>query len=164
MASNLKGKLAAVLLAAVAIVVPLLGNLEGNPGKPYVDIAGVLTDCYGNTKNVSASFIRSPAECKALLGGEALRIGTFVQADVPGLNKNELASIVSFTYNVGDYAYRQSTLRTMFKEGRNGAGCLEMHRWNKITKGKRKVVAKGLTNRRIVEVELCMKGTGNVVN
>jgi len=134
-------------------------NLEGAPpnGKPYVDIAGVWTDCYGNTKGVRREFIRTPSECKALLGGEAARIGKFIQADLPDVNQNELTSLISFTYNVGDSAYRGSTLRSMFKEGQNRAGCLQMHRWNKITKGKRKVVAKGLVNRRTAEVAVCLQ-------
>jgi len=148
----------AVLAGAVSLAVGLLMALEGNPGKPYVDIAGVLTDCYGNTKNVHRSWVRSEAECKALLGGEAVRIGTFVQRDAPEIPESTLAGVISWTYNVGDGAYRSSTLRRHLLAQDWVGACYQMHRWVYITDPGtgEKIQARGLKNRRDKEVQICL--------
>ena len=148
------------LAGAVALAVGLLMPLEGrHKDGVYVDIAGVLTDCYGNTKNVRRGFIRSEAECKAMLEGEAHRIGTYIQEDVPDIPKEVLAATVSWAYNVGDGAYRSSTLRKKLKVGDWWAACDQMNRWVYITdpRTKKKVVSKGLVNRRTVEYALCTR-------
>lgn len=111
-----KGGKVGTLAGAVALAVGLLMPLEGrHKDGVYVDIAGVLTDCYGNTKNVRKGFIRSEAECKALLNGEAERIGTYIIKDTPTIPKEVLAATISWSYNVGDGAYRSSTLRKHLK-------------------------------------------------
>lgn len=146
------------LAGAVALAVSLLVPLEGrHKDGVYVDIAGVLTDCYGNTKNVQRGWIRSEAECQALLNGEAERIGTYIIKDVPSIPKEVLGATISWAYNVGDGAYRSSTLRKRLKDSQWLAACQQMHRWVYITdpKTKAKVVAKGLKNRRDVEYSVC---------
>lgn len=157
----LNNRVGKVLAAAVAASVALLVGLEGYPGKPYYDVAGILTDCYGNTKNVSPNRIRSDLECRELLEGEALRIGEFVYADVPAehrIPKNTLAAVISWTYNVGDGAYRGSTLRQYLRRGDWAAACHQMSRWVYITEPRSgaKVVSKGLQNRRAHEVQVCL--------
>lgn len=143
---------------AVALAVGLLVGLEGYPGKPYYDVAGILTDCYGNTKNVSPNHIRTQAECKALMNGEAERIAKFIIKDQPNIPESVLFTGISFVYNVGDGAYRSSTYRKKLIQGDYKAACEQMNRWKYITKGGRKVVSKGLVNRRTVEVRECLKG------
>lgn len=160
MALNLRVK-AGALAGAVSLAVGLLVGLEGrHPDGVYVDIAGVLTDCYGNTKNVRRGWIRSEAECKALLEGEAERIGTYIHADVPSIPKGVLAATISWAYNVGDGAYRSSTLREKLRVGDWWGACDQLNRWVYITdpKTKRKVVAKGLVNRRTQEYAVCTYG------
>ena len=160
MAFKLRGK-AGALAGAISLAVGLLVGLEGrHPDGVYVDIAGVLTDCYGNTKNVKRGWIRSEAECKALLEGEAERIGTYIQADVPDIPESVLAATISWAYNVGDGAYRSSTLRKKLQVGDWWAACDQLNRWVYITdpKTKRKVVAKGLVNRRVQEYAVCTSG------
>lgn len=146
------------LAGAVALAVGLLIPLEGmHKDGVYVDIAGVLTDCYGNTKNVKRGWVRSEEECLALLNGEAERIGTYIIKDVPNIPKEVLGATISWAYNVGDGAYRSSTLRKKLKVADWWAACDQMHRWKYITDPRtgRKVVAKGLENRRTVEYALC---------
>lgn len=160
MAFKLRGK-AGALAGAVTLAVGLLVGLEGlHPDGVYVDIAGVLTDCYGNTKNVKRGWIRSEAECKALLEGEAERIGTYIIKDVPNIPESVLAATISWAYNVGDGAYRSSTLRKRLHAGDWWAACDQMNRWVYITdpKTKRKVVSKGLVNRRTQEYAVCTSG------
>lgn len=152
------------LAAAVALSTAALVGLEGLPldkagyAKPYVDVAGVLTDCYGNTKNVNRNSKRTVQECQALMQGEAYRIGSYVIKEQPNIPASVLASSISWAYNVGDGAYRNSTLRKELIAGRYAQACNQLHRWVYITDPKtgRKVVSKGLVNRRVVEYDLCV--------
>lgn len=147
------------LAAAVAVAVAALVGFEGNPGRPYYDQAMVLTDCYGDTKSVRKGVNRSEAECQALLGGDAKRIGTFIIRDVPDIPVPVLAAAISFTYNVGDGAYRSSTFRKKLMAGNYLDACTELFRWvyhTETRNGKRvKVINKGLKNRRDKEFLLC---------
>lgn len=146
-----------ILAASIATVVPLLASLEGYSPKPYYDIAGILTDCYGNTKQVSHSTVRSKAQCDALLHSEAGRIGKRLldDKDIPW-DVPLLASGISFVYNVGDGAYLSSTYRKYLKAGRFHDACMQMNRWVYVTQGGRKVKSKGLQNRRDKEIALCL--------
>ncbi|WP_167670803.1 lysozyme [Allopusillimonas ginsengisoli] len=145
--------------AAAAIAISLLAGLEGYTGGPYLDSAGILTDCFGNTKNVRRDHIRSLDECKALLNGEALRIGDKVLTltEKP-VSTPTLASYISFTYNVGDAAFRGSTLLKLHNQGRYREACEQMRRWVYVTVAGRKVKLRGLENRREAEVKLCLSG------
>lgn len=155
-----------ILAAAAALAGSTLIALEGLPvdnrgrAAPYLDVAGVLTDCYGNTKNVRLGQHRTKAECEALLQDETYRIGRFIIKDNPDVPPATLAAIISWTYNVGDGAYRSSTLRRKFIAGDFEGACTEMNRWVYITdpKTKRKVKSKGLDNRRKQEITLCKEG------
>lgn len=147
-----------ITAGAVALAVGLLATLEGYPGKPYYDVAGILTDCYGNTKDVRKDHIRSQAECQALMEGEAERIAKFIVKDQPNIPESVLFTGISFVYNVGDGAYRGSTYRRKLIQGDYKAACEQMDRWKYITVRGKKVVSKGLQNRRNVEVRECLKG------
>ena len=130
-------------------------GLEGNIGKPYQDVGGVWTDCFGNTKNVRAGFVRSEAECRALLGGEADRISGVIDRNVgreiPPLTK---AAFISFQYNVGDGAMLRSTLFRKAKAGDFAGACEELKKWV-FVKGK---FSRGIANRRGVEYAVCVSG------
>ena len=158
MPAALKNKLPQVV-AAAALAASALVGLEGYTGGPYLDSAGVLTDCYGNTKNVRRDLVRSQSECQALLNGEALRIGnnilTLTQTPV---STQALASYISFTYNVGDTAFRTSTLLKLHNQGRYREACEQMRRWVYITVLGVKIKLQGLVNRRDKEVALCLSG------
>lgn len=145
---------AAALVASAALV-----GLEGYGEKPYLDSAGVLTDCYGNTKNVSKNTIRTKAECTALLDAETYRIANNVldisRHEIPTIT---LASFVSFAYNVGDSAFKNSTLIKKWNSGDFVGACREMYRWRYVTVAGVKVPLPGLDNRRKVEVAMCLEG------
>lgn len=135
-----------------------LTGLEGY-SPPYLDSAGVLTDCYGNTKNVSRGTVRTKAECENLLETETYRIAVKildnVKGDVPTIT---LASFVSFAYNVGDHAFLTSTLLRKWNAGDHQGACQEMHRWVYITVMGAKVKLPGLVNRRKTEYAQCVEG------
>lgn len=146
-----------LLTASLAVAVPLLATLEGYSPKPYYDIAGVLTDCYGNTKQVSHSNVRTVAQCEALLHTESGRIGKRLldDKDIPW-DVPLLASGISFVYNIGDGAYLSSTYRKYLKAGKFYDACHQMYRWVYVTQGGRKVKSRGLHNRRDKEVSVCL--------
>lgn len=149
----------ALATAAAAIAASALIGLEGYTGGPYLDSAGVLTDCYGNTKDVRRDLVRSQAQCRALLNGEAMRIGNYILTltETP-VSTRTLASYISFAYNVGDTAFRTSTLLKLHNQGRYREACEQMRRWVYITVRGIKVRLQGLVNRREKEVELCLSG------
>lgn len=145
---------------AAALAASALVGLEGGyTGGPYLDSAGVLTDCYGNTKNVSRDLVRSQAQCQALLNGEALRIGNHILTlTTKPISTQTLASYISFTYNVGDSAFRTSTLLKLHNQGRYREACEQMRRWVYVTVLGVKIKLQGLFNRRDKEVRLCLAG------
>lgn len=148
-----------VAAGAAVLAASLLVGLEGYTGGPYLDSAGVLTDCYGNTKDVHRGLIRTRSQCKALLDGEALRIGEKVlMLTTSPVSTQTLASYISFTYNVGDSAFGSSTLLKLHNQGRYREACEQMRRWVYITVLGAKIKLQGLVNRREKEVALCLSG------
>lgn len=149
----------ALAAAGAGVAASLLIGLEGYTGGPYLDSAGVLTDCYGNTKDVRRGVIRSQEQCRALLDGEAIRIANHVLTltKMP-VSTATLASYISFTYNVGDGAFRGSTLLKLHNQGRYREACEQMRRWVYVTIARAKVPLPGLVKRRNKEVALCLSG------
>lgn len=154
-------------ISAVALAVALLGGgtvayvnipphgLEGYVGKPYMDVGGIWTDCYGNTRDVSPNKIRSKKECLDLLNGEAEKIGDFILTKIKNdISVETLAAFISFTYNVGRGAFAKSTLLKKFNRGDYKGACQELFKWVYV-KGK---YVRGLYNRRVIEHEVCMRG------
>jgi lysozyme len=66
------------------------------------------------------------------------------------LNQNQFDALVSFTFNVGEGAFKNSTLLRKLNKGDYQGAAEQFPRWNK-QKGK---VLKGLTRRRAHEMEL----------
>lgn len=147
-----------LLTSAVALSVGVLVEFEGYVPKPYYDVAGILTECYGNTHGVDKNKPKTLEQCKALLDKEALRIGTMLINDTDVHTASSLASGISFVYNVGDGAYRGSTYRKKLKQNDLVGACNEMQKWVYVTKNGQKVKVQGLVNRREKEVKLCLHG------
>lgn len=147
-----------ILTSAVVLSVGILVELEGYESKPYYDIAGVLTECYGNTKGVDINKPKTLEQCTALLNEESSRIGLMLIKDTPYHTVGTLASGISFVYNIGDGAYRSSTYRKKLQEDKLVEACNEMNKWVYITQSGKKVKSKGLQNRRAKEVEVCLSG------
>lgn len=149
--------------AATALAVPLLMTLEGYSATPYYDVAGVLTDCYGETEGVKRSVNRSKAQCKKILESRTGEFCSYVynQTRRP-IQVHELAAFCSFAYNVGKSAFKNSTLLRTFNAGDTPGACAQLHRWVYITVNKTKQVSNGLKNRRNKEYAVCM-GQNNAI-
>jgi len=133
---------------AKRIAIEFLKRYEGLSLRRYNDVGGVATIGYGHTGP------ELPQEITQVEADEMLEedVDKFFMKVLPlikvTLNDNQLAAILSFTYNVGVGAFASST---MLNKLSRGVDCTkEFARWNHV-KGK---VVTGLTNRRAAELEL----------
>ncbi|SMP41237.1 lysozyme [Serratia sp. CC22-02] len=151
-----KRLLGAVAGGAIAIAAVLIPSLEGVEYKPYRDVVGVLTVCYGHTgPDIIPDKTYTEAECKAMLDKDLVPFARSVERSVKvPASEYQKAALISFSYNVGVKAFESSTLLKKLNAGDSRGACDEMRRWNKAG-GK---VWKGLINRREVEREICNWG------
>ena len=142
-----------VVAASLALATTIIRPSEGLAPRPYKDVVGVYTDCYGNTKNVKPNLVRTKSECEALLADEGKRIAEkIVSRSSRPIPPHRLASFISFAYNVGDTAFLESKLFRMHNEGKGKAACKELFQW--VYAGGKKL--RGLVTRREAEYRLCM--------
>lgn len=136
---------------------------EGFRAKAYPDPGSrdgkPATIGYGQTRRngrpIQLGETITEAEAAQWLLQELARVGNVVdQAVKVPLNDNQFGALVSFTYNVGDNAFRSSTLLKKLNAGDYQAVPAQMARWNK-NDGK---VMEGLVNRRAAEAGLWAKG------
>lgn len=138
--------------AALLLSVPFIANWEGKRNDPYVDIVGVQTVCYGETRVEMRRY--TDAECTAMLTRAVEGFQTQVLRCTPVLanHPHKLAAATSLAYNIGASNYCRSTAARRFNAGDLRGGCEAIKLWNKAG-GK---VVKGLVNRRKQEYELCL--------
>lgn len=144
----------AVLAAAMALIQPW----EGYDPKPYRDIIGVWTVCYGHADTsgikVDRTRVYTKDECKALLATDIGVAYGHVQKCMPGdTPPSAQAAFTSGALNAGPKIVCGSTLQKKAKAGDFAGACRELLRWNRAA-GK---VVKGLTNRRNAEYKVCME-------
>lgn len=123
----------------------------------YFDPVGVPTIGYGHTHTVTAADVDvkviSPQEAEKLLRGDLKSaedaVSNLITVD---LNDNEFSALVSFTFNVGAGALKNSTLRKRLNRGDNRTSVAkeEFKKWVKA--GGR--VLQGLVRRRRAEKDL----------
>lgn len=130
----------------------LIKRWEGLELESYQDIAGVWTIGYGHTETAGPGQKISEREAEALLARD-LEPRERAVRDLTGvpLNQNEFDALVSFVYNVGINAYRNSTARKRLNRG-DRVGAAEALTWfNKATVGGVLREVTGLTRRRAAE-------------
>lgn len=157
MDTSLRNKLvAAAGGGAMAIAAILIPSLEGVEYKPYRDVAGVLTVCYGHTgPDIIPGRTYTRAECKALLDKDLIPFARSVERSVKvPATEYQKAALISFSYNVGVNAFEHSTLLKKLNVRDYAGACDELRRWT-FAGGKQ---WKGLMNRREVEHEVCTWG------
>ncbi|MBJ9325803.1 lysozyme [Citrobacter amalonaticus] len=154
--------LAAVGGGAITIASALITGPTGNDGlegvryKPYWDVVGIQTVCYGHTgKDIMLGKTYTEAECKALLNKDlntvARQINPYIKVPIPETTRGAL---YSFVYNVGAGNFKTSTLLYKINQGDIKGACEQLRRWNKAGG----VVWKGLVTRREIEREVCLWG------
>jgi lysozyme len=135
--------------------IALIKRWEGLELESYQDIAGVWTIGYGHTETAGPNQKISEREAEELLKRDLepreRAVGDLTS--VP-LNQNEFDALVSFVYNVGVNAYRNSTARKRLNRG-DRVGAAEALTWfNKATIGGVLREVNGLKRRRASEQAL----------
>ena len=132
----------------------IIKKFEGFRAKPYACPAGVATIGYGSTYYADGKPVKltdapiTEAQAQELLQATLTKYEACVSGAVKmPINQNQFDALVSFTYNVGCSAFRNSTMLQLFNTGYAGAAAEQFARWNR---GGGKVLA-GLVSRRAAE-------------
>lgn len=148
----------ALVGAAFSAALAGLISLEGMELTAYKDIVGVPTICAGTTRGVKMGDTKTAEQCWTIAASEYREYEKTVTNGITvPLNSNQQAALTWFTVNVGKYGFLDSAARRKFNSGDYVGGCQALGMWNKVTLNGRKVVSKGLQNRRQAEINLCLK-------
>lgn len=127
----------------------------------YLDIVNVPTICFGETKGVKIGDRTTDAQCRIMLINRlktdyraALHRYFTTETRLKRLTPERDAAYVSLAYNVGVAGAGRSTAVRRLNAGDIEGGCHAIGWWNKA--GGR--VVRGLTLRRAIEVDLCLRG------
>uniref|UniRef100_UPI003F58235A lysozyme n=1 Tax=Vibrio cholerae TaxID=666 RepID=UPI003F58235A len=139
--------------SAIAIAAAMVMPFEGVEYKPYYDVVGVLTVCYGHTgPDIVQDKTYTKAECQQFLDNDLKlvksQVDPLIAVEIPEPTR---AALYSFTYNVGVGAFSRSTMLKKLNAGQITGACEELRRW--VYAGGKKW--KGLVTRREIEEEVC---------
>lgn len=126
----------------------LIKAFEGLRLTAYRDPVGIWTIGYGTTRGVYPGMQITEAQAEQLLRNDVQRFEAAVRqlVTVP-LDTDEFSALVSFTYNVGEGAFANSTLLRKLNQGDREGASNEFLRW--VNAGGR--VLPGLERRRKAE-------------
>jgi lysozyme len=136
----------------------LIKSFEGCVLTAYLDAVGIWTIGYGHTgPNVHRGLTITQKQAEDILAQDVHRFELGVINNVKvTLNQNEFDALVSFSFNVGVNALKNSTLLRLLNNGADrSVVAAEFLRWNK---GDGKVL-EGLTRRRQAEKALFLQKT-----
>lgn len=125
--------------------------------KPGMKVKGTLTIGWGHTgSNVTPGLEITSEQAEAFLSEDLApaewAVSTLVKVE---LTDNQFAALVSFTFNVGVTAFKNSTLLKKLNSGDYNSVPSELMKWTK-SKGQQMT---GLVNRRSAEAGLWAKGS-----
>lgn len=147
--------------AGATLLITNLQSLEGTKNVGYLDIAGIPTKCSGDTTDVVVGKYYSDQECYLSTEKQALKHANDVLRCTPTLREGHDAQLVAaslLAYNIGGPAYCGSSASRLFNSGKFKEACAAFAPWNKARVHGKRVVVKGLVNRRAFEMKLCMQG------
>ena len=130
-----------------------LKQWEGLRTKAYQDTGGVWTIGYGHTAMAGSpqpyqGQVITAVEAESILLKDLTQYEAAVENNVKvKLNDNQFAALVSFAFNVGINAFKNSTLLKKLNQGNFDAVPTELMKWTKA--GGKKI--QGLVNRRRAE-------------
>jgi lysozyme len=134
-------------LSAAGLI--LIALAEGYRQDAYHDVAGILTNGFGNTHNVTKT-VSVPQALKTLERNTTEAGQAVNQCITRPMSQNTYDAFVSLTFNIGTGAFCKSTLVRKYNSGDPDA-CKEILRWNRAGG----MVVQGLVTRRQQEYELC---------
>lgn len=161
---GLRSKAAAGAIGALLLLLPPdEGGVGPNGSKPYIDIAGVRTVCYGHVSPKIENRWYSVQECENLLKLDIVRhmkqVESCTTRDIP---KNMLIAFTSFDFNTGGFC--SSRAKREFNKGQDKEACNAMA-YNPSGKPAWSFVngttyVDGLFKRRLRERAKCLDGVG----
>ena len=134
-----------------------IARREGNVLTAYLDSVGVWTIGVGHTSVAGPPRVTKGLKITAAQSDEILqRDLASVEASVSAmvkvpLNQNEFDALVSLVFNIGAGGFKGSSVLRNLNAGNRRGAADSMLAWNKGTIGGKKVVLKGLANRRAEE-------------
>lgn len=155
----------------------LIQPFEGKSNAAYLDMVGIPTLCFGETKGVKLGDYKTDKECEESLAKELTKYNKAMLEYVKvELKPYEEVAYTSFIWNLGETNFKNSTLLKKLNTGDSAGACEQLLSWNKVTvlpagvpayrargetctvrkDGKYSCTVKGLTNRRKFEYEVCM--------
>jgi len=151
----------------------IIKNFEGLSLSAYRDVAGVWTIGYGSTRYHDGRRVKPGDRLASELQADALfknTLGQFENAvneyvKVP-LTQNQFDALVSFTYNEGTGALKESTLLVKLNEKNYKEAAAHFLAWDKITDPKtgKKVIWDTLLQRRKEESQLFLSPDSPHIN
>ena len=132
----------------------LIKRFEGCRLEAYEDLGGKVTIGYGTTgSGIVPGLTISERTANGMLIGDVGRLGEELSRLV-GINvsQNQYDALISFVYNVGITAFRNSTMYKLIQEHKLYEAADEFLKWNKVD-GKE---VEGLKARREAERKLFM--------
>lgn len=135
--------------------VDLIKKYEGRKLTAYKCPANIWTCGYGSTgadivQGVTWTIWQAEDRLKMDLGRFAQAVDRLVTVPI---TDNQRAALISFAFNLGAQALRESTLLKLLNDGKTEEAAGEFERWNKAA-GR---VLAGLTARRCAERDLFQK-------
>ena len=137
-------------------------RFEGCKLKAYQCSAGVWTIGYGHTKNVKEGMIITQEDAERFLSLDLIKFESeIVENCTLLLNQREFDALVSFCFNVGVGAFKNSTLLKHLNNNDVDLAAEEFVKWNKARVNGKLQPVSGLTRRRKAERLLFNKGIYN---
>ena len=142
--------------------IALIRSEEGEVLHTYRDTAGNLTIGVGHKVLPGESFPGniSQGECDDLLATDLLGAASAVcRYTIPSINDNQYSALISFTFNEGAEAYRNSHLLKMINVNRMDLVPAQFDVWNKVRNPHtgQLEVSQALVDRRTREKALFLK-------
>ena len=124
---------------------------EGCVLTAYQDGGGVWTIGVGHTRGVKAGQVITQAQADAFLEDDIAPVEACINSAVSVvLNQNQFDALASFTFNVGESAFKNSTLLKKLNSGDYRGAADQFTRWVYDNN----VFVQGLYNRRVDEKAL----------
>lgn len=138
--------------------IAFITECEGCELSPYYDSAGYLTVGVGHLLDgPDDPYNRTitQEESNYLLEGDVVEVEECLDANVAvPINQNHYNAMASLAFNIGVYAFADSTLLRLLNESDYDGAAEQFLVWNKITVDGEKVESEGLNNRREKEKAL----------
>lgn len=134
--------------------IELIKSFEGCVLKAYRDAVGIWTIGYGHTSNVYPGMSITAAQAEAYLKWDLTRFENSVHSYITiTITQNMHDALVSFAFNVGAGALKNSTLLGKLNQGDINGAAKEFERW--VYAGEK--ILPGLVKRRAAEKKMFLK-------